>query len=130
MVNTNELIAARMGTDHLLNMETFAKAIGLRWPAARRLVMLGLTPSTELRNPASGAMQRYITPADLRAFHQRYATLLTLSDELGRAWQGVSQLLKVKQVPRVQVDGKDFGQLYAREDLADVLRTATLPLPP
>ncbi|MDF3606389.1 hypothetical protein PE067_09695 [Paracoccus sp. DMF-8] len=130
MVNTNDLIDARTGTDDLLNMETFAKAIGLRWPAARRLVMLGLTPSTELRNPASGAMQRYITPADLRAFHQRYATLLTLSAELGRAWQGVSHLLKVKRVPRVQVDGRDFGQLYARKDLEDVLRAAMLTLPP
>ncbi|WP_313348711.1 TniQ family protein [Paracoccus sp. (in: a-proteobacteria)] len=130
MVNTNELIAARSSTEDLLNMETFAKAIGLRWPAARRLVMLGLTPSTELRNPASGAMQRYITPADLRAFHQRYATLLTLSAELGRAWQGVSHLLKVRQAPRVQVDGRDFGQLYAREDLGDVLQAATLSPPP
>jgi hypothetical protein len=130
MVNTNELIAARTSTDDLLNMETFAKAIGLRWPAARRLVMLGLTPSTELRNPASGAMQLYITPTDLRAFHQRYATLLTLSAELGRAWQGVSNLLKVRQVPRVQVDGRDFGQLYAREDLGDVLQAATLSPPP
>lgn len=130
MVNTNDLIAARTGTDNLLNMETFAKAIGLRWPAARRLVMLELTPSTELRNPASGAMQRYITPADLRVFHQRYVTLLTLSDELGQAWQGVSRLLKDKQIPRVQVDGRDFGQLYLREDLRDVLRTATLFPPP
>lgn len=130
MVNTNELIAARSSTDDLLNMETFAKAIGLRWPAARRLVMSGLTPSTETRNPASGAMQRYITPADLRGFHQRYATLLTLSDELGRAWQGVSHLLKVRRVPRVQVDGMDFGQLYAREDLRDVLQAITLSSPP
>ena len=130
MVNTDELIAARTGTEDLLNMETFAKTVGLRWPAARRLVLLGLTPSTELRNPASGAMQRYIAPADLRAFHQRYATLMTLSDELGRAWQGVSHLLKVKRVPRVQVDGKDFGQLYAREDLRDVLQAATLSPPP
>ena len=130
MVNTDELISARSSTDDLLNMEAFAKAIGLRWPAARRLVMLGLTPSTELRNPASGAMQRYITPADLRVFHQRYATLLTLSDELNRAWQGVSHLLKVKEVPRVQIDGRDFGQLYARENLRDVLQAATFPSPP
>lgn len=130
MVNTNELIAARSSTEDLLNMETFAKAIGLRWPAARRLVMLGLTPSTEFRNPASGAMQRYVTPADLCIFHQRYATLLTLSAELGQAWQGVSHLLKVKRVPRVQVDGRDFGQLYAREDLGDVLQAATLSPPP
>ena len=130
LVNAEDLIAARTSTNDLLNMEAFAKTIGLRWPAARRLVMLGLTPSTELRNPASGAMQQYITPADLCAFHQRYATLLTLSHELGRAWQGVSHLLKVKHVPRVQVDGRDFGQLYARKDLGDVFRAATFPPPP
>ncbi len=129
-MNIEELTAARTSTEGLMNMETFAKTIGLRWPAARRLVMLGLTPSTELRNPASGAMQRYIMPADLRAFHERYVTLLTLSDELGRAWQGVSHLLKVKQVPRVQVDGKDFGQLYARENLGDLSQGATSSSPP
>ncbi|WP_312530977.1 hypothetical protein, partial [Paracoccus sp. (in: a-proteobacteria)] len=124
IVNVEELIAARTRTDGLLNMEAFAKTIGLRWPAVRRLVMLGLTPSTERRNPASGAMQRYITPADLLAFHERYVTLLTLSEELGRPWQGVSHLLKVRHVPRVLADGKDFGHLYARGDLGDMLQGA------
>lgn len=63
-------------------------------------------------------MQLYITPADLRSFHAQYATLLTLSAELGQSWQSVRHVLRLRQVPQVMADGKDFGQLYARKDLA------------
>lgn len=41
-------------SDDYLNIAHFTKRLGLRWPAARRLITLGLTPTTMRRNPASG----------------------------------------------------------------------------
>ncbi|MTH60905.1 TniQ family protein [Paracoccus litorisediminis] len=107
---------ARSIEDHL-NIEDLSKRIGLRWPQARRLVMAGLTPSTILRNPASGAMQHYISLEDLTAFRSRFVTLLTLAEEMGVHWQKLSGPVRKLGIPRFQHDGKEFGQLYARSDI-------------
>lgn len=106
----------RSNADHL-NIEDFAKSTGLRWPQARRLVMAGLTPSTQLRNPASGAMQHYISPQDLEVFHTRYVTLVTLAKEMGVHWQKLSAPFRKLDLAKFSHEGSDFGQLHLREDI-------------
>lgn len=100
--------------DDVLNIEDFAKKVGLRWPAARRLITMGLIPSTLRRNPASGLMQPYLSPADLTAFKTRYVTLITLGEELGMPWQKVVGWFRKADIPKVTAEGQDFGQLYER----------------
>ncbi|MGA0615857.1 hypothetical protein [Paracoccus sp. KR1-242] len=100
-----------------LNMEGFAKRIGLPRPQVRRLVMAGLTPSTILRNPASGAMQHYVSPQDLDAFHARFVTLLTLAEEMDLHWQKLSGPVRKSGLAKFLHEGRDFGQLYERKDV-------------
>lgn len=109
-------VKARMAVlaDDILNIEDFAKKVGLRWPAARRLITMDLTPSTLRRNPASGLMQPYVSPADLAAFKARYVTLITLGEELGLPWQKLVGWFRKADIPKVTADGQDFGQLYER----------------
>lgn len=109
-------------SDHM-NFETFGNLVGIRWPQVRRLVLNGLCPAQELRNPASGAMQLYITRADFEVFKARYATLNLLRQETGLSWQRIAKTLRDQGVAKVTLDGKDFGSLYHRSDLPAGLRT-------
>ena len=119
MVHLDSLRAVLERPKPPMNIQEFAKEVGLRWPAARRLILRGLTPSTILRNPASGAQQAYVTDEDLKAFHQKFLTLMTLSREQGRPWQAISKALRDQGVPAFRHEGRDFGQLYERAVLLD-----------
>lgn len=56
-----------------MSLETFAKRVGLaRVTFLRRLVVNGHTPATDLPNPRTRALQRYITEEDAAAFHARF----------------------------------------------------------
>ncbi|MER5172818.1 TniQ family protein [Thioclava kandeliae] len=119
VVKTDEV--AKQLTDQLsdkhMNIQTFAKTVGLRWPHARWLIMNAKTPSTVARNPRSGAMQHYVSCDDLEEFHQRYATAVTLAAEYKQTWQMISAVLREASAWRYAPDGKDLGQLYLRQDI-------------
>ena len=109
-------VKARMALlpDDVLNIEDFAKKVGLRWPAARRLTTTGLIPSTLQRNPASGLMQAYVSPTDLAEFKRRFVTLITLGEELGLPWQQLVSWFRKADIAKVTAEGRDFSQFYER----------------
>lgn len=118
LVKPSEVRANLVGPpEAFLKIEDFAKRVGLRWPAARRLITLGLTPSTRRRNPASGMMQPYVSPADLEVFKARFVTLVTLGEEVGLPWQKVVGWFRRVDVPKFTAEGRDFGQLYERQSI-------------
>lgn len=123
MVRASDVFAA-LGRPQgeLMNFEAFGKRIGIRWPQARRLVLCGLCPARELRNPASGANQLYITEDNLKVFGSTYVTLKLLELETGLSWQRIAKTLRDNKVQKFSLDGRDFGSLYRRCDLPESLR--------
>ena len=97
----------------------FQRSIGLR---DRRgfvaLVDAGLTPCTEIVNPASGHKRRCITDEDADAFHKKFTTLSILSQELGRHTTSLKAELKQAGIRPFTNHGFDFGQVYLRSAIA------------
>lgn len=95
-----------------LTIELFAKTVGLRPTAAMRLVRAGHIPSTESTNPKTKAIQRFLTPADIDAFHARFVTLRRLAAIIGRSWQTLRVLLVEAGIEVFTSDGADVGAVY------------------
>lgn len=126
-------VKARMALlpDDVLNIEDFAKKVGLRWPAARRLITAGLIPSTLQRNPASGLMQAYVSPTDLAEFKRRFVTLITLGEELGLPWQQLVSWFRKADIAKV-TDGIAEKHTLSRDaaEANNVAKTARNPAQP
>lgn len=100
-----------------MSIEVFGKAIGaLQLPAFRRLIVNGHTPSTEMRNPTTKALQHYITAEDAAAFHARFVTLRTLAEATGLSSQAASAALRKAGVQPFSPHGADHGNIFFRKD--------------
>lgn len=117
-------IAANLGNEPppAMSLETFAKRVGIGQPAfLRRLVLNGHTSTTELPNPRTKAMQRYVTEADAAAFHARFFTPRTASLHFSQSWQSLSAKLRDHGISSFSPDGEDYGTLWLREEVDAVL---------
>ncbi|WP_253949362.1 hypothetical protein [Mangrovicoccus sp. HB161399] len=105
-----------------LSLELFAKSVGLGQQVfLNRLVRNGHVPSTEIRNPRTKAVQRYITKEDAAVFHDRFVTLRTLAKANGTTWQSLAPRLREAGVLPFSPDGADYGNLYLRAEAEGVL---------
>lgn len=77
-----------------------------------RLVRAGHIPTTMGANPKTKAAQRYLTPADVEAFHARFVTLRRLAALLGLSWQALNVQLGEAGIAPATPDGQDVGALY------------------
>ncbi|OSP53531.1 hypothetical protein BV911_17525 [Pseudoruegeria sp. SK021] len=100
-----------------ISIEIFARQCGLKASPAMRLVRNGHTPSTQARHPKTGALQRFLAPADIAAFHARFVTLRALAVELAMPWQTLRVRLADKSVLPFSPDGSDYGALYERDTI-------------
>ncbi|UWQ75811.1 TniQ family protein [Leisingera sp. M658] len=100
-----------------ISLEKFAQQCGLVRAAAVRLVRRGHTPSTVGLNPKTGAMQRFLSPADIEAFHKRFVTLRGLAVEKGMTWQSLRVRLKENGVLPFSPDGEDYGAIFERSEI-------------
>lgn len=98
-----------------LTIELFAKQVGLRPTAAMRLVRAGHIPATMGTNPKTKAAQRYLSPADVEAFHARFVTLRRLAALLGLSWQALNVQLGDAGIAPAMPDGQNVGALYEWE---------------
>ena len=98
-----------------LSIELFAKTAGLRHCTAMRLVRDGHVPTTEGMNPKTKAKQRFLSPADIDAFHRRFVTLRHLAVLLGLSWQSLRTILKDASVAPFAPDGEDIGAIFEWE---------------
>lgn len=97
-----------------ISIEVFARQAGLKPTAAARLVRTGHVPSTEGRNPKTRGPQRFLSPADIAAFHERFVTLRGLAVELGLNWQALRRDLAQRDIAPFSPDGADYGAIYER----------------
>ena len=98
-----------------MSMELFAKTVGLGNPVhMHRLVRNGHVSSTEMRNPRTKAMQKFIAPKDAAAFYDRFATLRILSKAKGTSWQSLSSRLRGAGVIPFSPDHVDYGNIFLR----------------
>lgn len=98
-----------------LSIELFAKTAGLRHRTAMRLIRDGHVPTTEGMNPKTKAKQRFLSPADIDAFHLRFVTLRHLAALLGLSWQSLRTILKDASVAPFAPDGEDIGAIFEWE---------------
>ncbi|WP_349540478.1 TniQ family protein [Sagittula sp. NFXS13] len=120
----HEEVAQVLGADEpaALSLELFAKSVGLAQPVfLNRLVRDSHVPSTEMRNPRTKAMQRYITGKDAAVFHARFVTLRTLAKARGVAWQKLAAKLRDAGVLPFSPEGVDYGYLYLRSEVERIL---------
>ncbi|WGW05102.1 hypothetical protein [Tropicibacter oceani] len=120
----HEEVVQALGLDEpaALSFELFTKAVGLAQPVfINRLVKNGHLPSTEIRNPRTKAMQRYIAKEDAAVFHERFVTLRTLAKAHAVTWQSLAPKLRDAGVLPFSPDGADYGYLYLRSEVEQVL---------
>lgn len=90
-----------------ISVEVFARQCNLKPAAAMRLVREGHVPSTAGLHPKTGARQRFLAPANLAAFHERFVALRGLAVELGTSWQALRLRLANAGVCPFSPDGQD-----------------------
>lgn len=109
-------------TPSAMSLELFTKTVGLGNPVyLNRLVRQGHVPTTEMRNPRTGAMQRFIGTEDAAAFYLRFTTLRILSRAKGTTWQSLSHRLRAAGVTPFSPDGFDYGHVYLKKDVEAAL---------
>lgn len=105
----------------------FGRSVGIR--DKRRfstLVEKGYTPATRMRHPNTGIWQYVMTEANMIAFHARFMTLTTMTEEFGGHRQIYLAALRSAGVPTFMPDGEDYGHLYLRSSVEPVLRKQRL----
>lgn len=101
-----------------MSLEIFAKTVGIGQPVfLNRLISNGHTTATSIRNPRTGAMQRYFTEVDSVQFHVKFYTYRIMSRAHGRSWQQMSALLAAAGVYPFSPDGIDYGKLFLRAEV-------------
>ncbi|WP_167683670.1 TniQ family protein [Parasedimentitalea denitrificans] len=105
-----------------MSLRLFAETVGLGNPVyLSRLVRDGHVSTTEMRNPRTKAMQRFIAPHDAAAFHNRFVTLRVISKAKGTSWQSLSHHLRRAGVMPFSTDNADYGNIYLKKDVEAVL---------
>lgn len=105
----------------------FGRSVGLRDEGSfLALVEAGHVPAVRMVNPATGRAQHYVRPEDIAAFHRRFVTLTTLSEETERHRNTLRGQLTAGGVARFAADGQSFGPIYLREEVATALHQARI----
>ncbi|WP_339696216.1 hypothetical protein [Celeribacter baekdonensis] len=100
-----------------MSMELFAKTVGVgNLVYMHRLVRNRHVSSTEMRNPRTKAMQKFIAPKDTAAFYDRFVTLRILSKAKGTSWQSLSSRLRAAGVIPFSPDHVDYGNIFLRHE--------------
>lgn len=108
--------------DGLIPAATFGRSIGLRGKGTfLAFVEDGHTPSQLAGDPKTGQIRHYLSPADIAAFHERFLTLTTLVSETGQHRNTALAALKPHVDARFTSNGRDYGPIYLRACLLDVL---------
>lgn len=100
-----------------ISIQVFAKQCGLKEVYLGRLMRMGHTPSTEGRNPKTGAKQRFLSTEDIEAFYARFITLRDLAVEHGMNWQALRHELAQRGIDPFSPDGEDYGAVFERDTI-------------
>ena len=100
----------------------FGRGIGLRDGGVfQAMIEAGHVTAYQIINPRTGRAQYRMTPKDMAAFHRRFVTLTTLSDETGQHRNTLRGLFAARRITPFSPEEKDFGAVYLREDVMGVI---------
>ena len=103
----------------------FATAIGIKsrgWYP--RLFEAGHAGACWVPHPVTGKAVLYVTDAHMAAFHRRFLTLRLIRKEFGLRHHTCVTRLRAAEVTPFAPDGQDFGPIYERKDVEQVLIAA------
>ena len=110
----------------LIPAAEFGRAIGCRGKDGfLAFLAAGHSPSKTMRHSKNGVTRLYMDEADREAFHQRFATLSTLSENLELHRNTVLARLDKAAVRPFAPFGQTFGPIYLREEAERVFRRKT-----
>lgn len=75
-------------------------------------------------HPVTGKAVLYVTDAHMAAFHRRFLTLRLIRKEFGLRHHTCVTRLRAAEVTPFAPDGQDFGPIYERKDVEQVLIAA------
>ncbi|OUD10296.1 hypothetical protein BVC71_01935 [Marivivens niveibacter] len=105
-----------------MSLEMFAKTVGIANPVyLNRLVQHGYVSTSEMRNPRTKILQRYIATKDASTFHEQFITLRILARTKGQTWQSLARQLRNAGVSTFNIDGIDFGPVYLKTEVEAAL---------
>lgn len=77
--------------------------------------------TSEMRNPRTKALQRYIAAKDASAFHEQFITLRILAKTKGETWQSLARKLRDAGISTFSEGGIDFGPVYLKSEVETAL---------
>ena len=115
--------AAETGRTGMMSAAEFGRSVGLRDHGNfTALIRAGHSPATWHTNPKTGRQQYRLSAEDIAAFHERFVTLTTLSNETGHHRNTLKSLLEASQVSRFAPGNQDFGPVFLRAEAIKALR--------
>jgi hypothetical protein len=101
----------------------FGRSVGLRDNGSfLALVEAGQTPAMQCLSARTGRPQYRLSTEDISAFHRRFVTLPTLSEETGYHRNTLKRRLEASRIHRFTPNGQDFGPAYLRENVTNALK--------
>lgn len=105
------------GLPGMMSAAEFGRSVGLRDHGYFiSLIEAGHTPAAQQTNPRTGRQQYWLSARNIAAFHERFVTLTTLSDETGHHRNTLKSLLKASRVARFAPGDQDFGPVFLRAE--------------
>jgi hypothetical protein len=102
-----------------LTAVAYARGIGLRQKGAfTAFVQDGNSPVTLVEHPTTKQPTYIMTDADIGAFEARFTTVTLLSTETSLHRNTIRHALKIAGIHPFTLNGRDYGGIYLREDVA------------
>ena len=103
-----------------MSVAEFGKSIGVYDSVALlALIEAGYASAKLTMNPRTGRSHYRMGPKDMAAFHKRFVTLSTLSEETGEHLNSLRRVFKLSKLTPFSPEGQNFGPVYLRDDVAE-----------
>ena len=114
---TKDDVGAPFPIEVISTASAFGRSVGMRENEALvRLVRDGHTPASHKTVSKTGLERFYVTASDISAFHTKFVTQKTLSEDHGIFWRTIITRLQKGGVAPFSWKDEEYGHLYLRND--------------
>jgi hypothetical protein len=107
----------------MVSSAEFGREVGLRDAHhLEALFVAGHLMGTRRKNPKTGRLQIFMSKDDIAAFHTRFATIWTMSNEREVDRNSIRSWIKAAKLRPFSPNGEDFGLLFLRDAFEAVVR--------
>jgi hypothetical protein len=130
-ISVDRFVRANEAKDRKVNRQSsclipaaeFGRSVGLRDNGNfRALIEAGYVPAQKVRNEKTGRQQYFLGHEEIALFHQRFVTLTTVANASGQHRNTLRGIFATSRVGRFAPEGRDFGPVYLRAEVARALR--------